>query len=271
MSDQRRSSSRKYVTKQHQIPTDNTTSSTRRRESPNSSTTNVSNKRIRLDSVTSSNLNKKKKTEIVYDDDIEEILPEKKSIEKTELDRCAICLDDCTQPKQLDKCSHTFCTDCIDHYFESVKPQCPCCFTIYGEIRGNQPVNGTMTIDTSKHRLPGFEHDSRGTIRIVYNFPDGIQDESHPNPGMPYHGTTRHAFLPDNRDGRHVLALLQRAFELRQIFTVGQSRTTGYDNVITWNDIHHKTSVHGGVENFGYPDKTYLNRVKQELAAKGIK
>jgi hypothetical protein len=41
---------------------------------------------------------------------------------------------------------------------------------------GNQPINGTMNIDTSKHRLPGFEHDSRGTIRITYHFPHGIQD-----------------------------------------------------------------------------------------------
>ncbi|CAF5102301.1 unnamed protein product, partial [Rotaria sp. Silwood1] len=72
--------------------------------------------------------------------------------------------------------------------------------------------------------------------------------ESHPNPGMPYHGTTRQAFLPDNHDGRHVLGLLQKAFELRQIFTIGQSRTTGYDNVITWNDIHHKTNIYGGIE-----------------------
>ena len=101
-------------------------------------------------------------------------------------------MDDCTEPKQLSKCSHIFCTVCIDQYFETVKPQCPCCSTIYGEIRGrifsfkcdlfififigNQPINGTMNIDTSKHRLPGFEHDSRGTIRITYHFPHGIQD-----------------------------------------------------------------------------------------------
>jgi hypothetical protein len=57
-------------------------------------------------------------------------------VDYSETDRCPICLDDCTEPKQLDKCSHTFCTDCIDHYFQDVKPQCPCCFTIYGEIRG---------------------------------------------------------------------------------------------------------------------------------------
>ncbi|CAF1202552.1 unnamed protein product [Rotaria sordida] len=305
MSDQRRSSSRKCVTK-HQLPSNSllsistqiqndikiikksrktknktlsdTTVSTTYHETPNvynSLTTKPTNKRTRLDSITPNKLKQKKKKEIIYDDDdddeIEEISSEKKSIEKIEIDRCAICLDDCTEPKQLDKCSHIFCRTCIDHYFEAIKPQCPCCFTIYGEIRGNQPVNGTMTIDTSKHRLPGSEHYSRGTIRITYYFPHGIQDESHPNPGKPYQGTTRQAFLPDNRDGRHILELLQRAFELRQIFTIGQSRTTGYDNVITWNDIHHKTNIHGGVENFGYPDKTYLYRVKQELAAKGIK
>jgi hypothetical protein len=54
-------------------------------------------------------------------------------------------------------------------------------FRIFSNVLflGNQPVNGTMTTDTSKHRLPGFEHDSRGTIRITYHFPNGIQDVSH--------------------------------------------------------------------------------------------
>ena len=45
-----------------------------------------------------------------------------------------------------------------------------------------------------------------------------------------------------------MLKLLERAFELRQTFTIGQSRTTGCDNVVTWNDIHHKTSITGGME-----------------------
>lgn len=46
--------------------------------------------------------------------------------------------------------------------------------------------------------------------------------------------------------------------------------TTGQDNVIVWNGIHHKTSTHGGSANFGYPDPTYLLRVTEELAAKGV-
>ncbi|CAF3424996.1 unnamed protein product [Rotaria sp. Silwood1] len=194
----------------------------------------------------------------------------KPSKEKPKVDICPICLDDCTEPKQLNKCGHAFCSACIDQYFQTIKPQCPCCFTIYGEIRGNQPENGIMTHHVRKRRLPGFTNNSFGTIEITYYFPDGIQDDRHPNPGKRYHGTTRVAYLPDNTEGRRIFKLLQKAFELRQTFTVGQSRTTGYDNVVTWNDIHHKTNFYGGMENFGYPDDTYFNRVLQELAAKGI-
>ena len=95
--------------------------------------------------------------------------------------------------------------------------------------------------------LPGFEKTSTGTIRITYTFPDGIQDDRHPYPGMPYQGTVREAYLPNNSDGQHILKLLEKSFELRQTFTIGQSRTTGCDNVITWNDIHHKTSCTGGM------------------------
>jgi len=184
--------------------------------------------------------------------------------------RCSICLDDFVEPKTLDLCSHKFCTTCIDEYFR-VKPQCPCCFVIYGEIRGDQPDDGNMYIRKTRHRLPGFKETSTGTIEVYYQFPDGIQTERHPHPGVPYKGTTRQAFLPDNQEGRHVLKLLCKSFEARQTFTIGESRTTGQKNVVTWNDIHHKTSYCGGPENFGYPDETYLNRVQQELAAKGIR
>ncbi|CAF4495173.1 unnamed protein product [Rotaria sp. Silwood2] len=170
------------------------------------------------------------------------------SEEKPKIDICPICLDDCTEPKRLDKCGHTFCVACIDQYFQTIKPQCPCCFTIYGEIRGNQPEDGFMVHTVLRRRLPGFKHTSSGTIEITYHFPNGTQDKRHPNPGMPYHGTTRVAYLPDNNEGRNILKLLEKAFHLRQIFTVGQSRTTGYDNVVTWNDIHHKTNFYGGMQ-----------------------
>jgi deltex-like protein len=64
--------------------------------------------------------------------------------------------------------------------------------------------------------------------------------------------------------------LLKEAFERKLTFTVGRSVTTGLDNQVVWNGIHHKTSTSGGSSSFGYPDPTYLTRVKEELACKGI-
>ena len=71
-----------------------------------------------------------------------------------------------------------------------------------------------------------------------------MQDD-HPNPGRRYTGTRRTAYLPDNPEGRQVLQLLKRAFEARLIFTIGTSNTSGRENVVIWNDIHHKTKPDG--------------------------
>jgi deltex len=76
--------------------------------------------------------------------------------------------------------------------------------------------------------------------------------------------------LPDNKEGNEVLKLLQLCFKRKLSFRVGTSVTTGATNAVVWNGIHHKTSLTGGSTNFGYPDKTYLSRVKEELASKGI-
>lgn len=70
----------------------------------------------------------------------------------------------------------------------------------------------------------------------------------HPNPGQRYYGTSRTGYLPDNEKGRIVARLLRVAFNRKLVFTVGRSRTTGVDNCVTWNDIHHKTSISGGPE-----------------------
>ena len=83
-------------------------------------------------------------------------------------------------------------------------------------------------------------------IYSVFLFCFSTQQSNHPNPGKPYYATSRTAYLPDNKEGREILQLLRRAFNQKLIFTVGQSRTTGAQGVITWNDIHHKTSMTGG-------------------------
>ncbi|KAM8830088.1 putative E3 ubiquitin-protein ligase DTX3 isoform 1-T1 [Synchiropus picturatus] len=181
---------------------------------------------------------------------------------------CSICMGDMVERTMLERCGHAFCRCCLEQAFK-VKKACPVCRLVYGQLIGNQPINGTMMVERDPDlELPG--HEGFGCICIIYCFPPGLQAPEHPNPGVRYPGTDRVAYLPDSPEGNRVLGLLRRAFEQRLIFTIGTSMTTGLQNVITWNDIHHKTSIFGGPRCFGFPDPTYLVRVTEELREKGI-
>ncbi|XP_048856236.1 uncharacterized protein LOC125723560 isoform X2 [Brienomyrus brachyistius] len=182
-------------------------------------------------------------------------------------DKCPICLDEFTNKKKL-RCTHTFCSSCLDNAVKSMGPQCPVCKQIFGQVVGDQP-EGMMTYNVIRGKLPGFP--KCDTIEIYYSIPSGIQTERHPNPGKWFSGTSRYAYLPNNREGKEVLELLKKAFKQKLIFTVGVSRTTGQSDTVIWNDIHHKTSQGGGPTSFGYPDDGYLQRVREELKSKGIK
>jgi deltex-like protein len=110
--------------------------------------------------------------------------------------------------------------------------------------QGNQPNDGTMTHTIVRGRIPGYPE--RDHIRITYTFPNGVQGTEHPRPGNSYRGTRRVCFLPNNAEGREVLSLLDYAFGRRLVFTVGDSVTSGQQNVVTWNGVHHKTNKNGG-------------------------
>uniref|UniRef100_A0A8C5ARY2 E3 ubiquitin-protein ligase n=1 Tax=Gadus morhua TaxID=8049 RepID=A0A8C5ARY2_GADMO len=224
-----------------------------------------------------------------------------------EEDKCPVCMDQFTNRTTL-PCNHALCTECLENLVRKMGPTCPICKANFGEITGDQP-DGSMTYETQRTSLPGFWRyghllikyeipSGKQTVLIIILYqsikihgyvscicinaqiifltflittpPPLYPKARHPNPGRPYHGTQRSAYLPDNREGREVLRLLQRAFDKKLIFTVGTSRTSGSEDQVTWNDIHHKTSIGGGPTSFGYPDPDYLRRVKEELKAKGI-
>lgn len=161
------------------------------------------------------------------------------------------------------KCSHIMHYECLK---ELTKAQdwvkCPVCSSIYGKMLGDQPP-GKMTYVVNKLvHCDGYPE--CGTIMIDYNMFAGKRGD------INFPGTHRVGYLPDNKEGNEVLALLREAFERKLIFTIGRSVTTGRDNQIVWNGIHHKTNLSGGSAYFGYPDPTYFSRVKLELAAKGV-
>ena len=154
---------------------------------------------------------------------------------------------------------HFFHIECLDLLIgnkESFK--CPNCSKIYGILIGDQP-NGTMSAHISSNiHCSGYEN--YDTIVIDYDFPSG----------KGYSGTFRTAFLPNNKEGKEILGLLKVCFDRKLTFTVGTSVTTGRSNTTIWNGVHHKTNLYGGSTHFGYPDKTYFNRIKEELASKGV-
>ncbi|XP_053407932.1 probable E3 ubiquitin-protein ligase DTX3 [Mercenaria mercenaria] len=150
---------------------------------------------------------------------------------------CVICMDEMKKPRTL-QCGHKFCVSCIERHFE-IKKTCPTCGAVCGIITGDQP-DGYMQWNFNAHKhCAGYPN--CGQISITYTFPNGVQGPNHPNPGSWYRGITRTAFLPDNQEGRKILQMLDTAFKRKLVFTIGSSRTTGQEGVITWNDIHHKT------------------------------
>ena len=156
-------------------------------------------------------------------------------------EQCSICMD--RNMNVTLKCSHRFCKECIDQWAKQTAT-CPVCNRPFGKVTGSQPAGGTMQSYVIRDSLPGYGR--CGTIVITYNIPSGQQESVHPNPGKWYSGASRTAYLPDNKEGNELHVLLRKAFEARLVFTVGRSITTGADNVVTWNDIHHKTSTYGG-------------------------
>lgn len=173
----------------------------------------------------------------------------------------------------LSQCSHHFHHACLAALYDSNPKagylQCPVCKVIYGVKHGNQPP-GIMSYQALPFSLAGYE--GSGTIQITYHIPAGIQGPEHPHPGIPYsaRGFPRHGYLPNTEQGRRALKLLVEAWDRRLIFTIGQSTTTGEQDTVTWNEIHHKTEFGANHTGHGYPDPTYLDNLLAELQAQGV-
>lgn len=169
----------------------------------------------------------------------------------------------------LSECAygHYFHAECILQALNS-KPICPNCTMPYGVITGHQP-EGRLYVTKARARCQGF-NDAKDSIKMLFEFPGGIQGEHHPNPGKIYFGDLREAFLPNNKQGREAAMLTRIAFQRKLIFQIGTSLTLQQDNRIVFGSIHLKTSTTGGKEKHGFPDDEYFDRFKDELKVKGI-
>ena len=112
-------------------------------------------------------------------------------------------------------------------------------------------------------------HEDFGCLEVTTSFPDGTQTEAHPRPGERYRGTIRVGFYPDDEVGKSCVRLLVAAFERGVLFRIGTSATTGAENSVCYA-VHQKSRVDGGTSHHGWPDPTYLDRLRSECATRGI-
>lgn len=203
-------------------------------------------------------------------------------------ERCSVCLDDLwnpewtkdplSQPKGTDHLpvKTTACTDthmfhlsCIREWIKE-KPVCPLCRKDLIILKGYQPwPQGTsMAVTTSTHALPG--HDSVGSISIQFHIPSAPQDLRSPLPGTILPDFKLETWLPDNSEGRHVLDLLKLAWNRRLLFRIGMDYQKKMMNRIVLNGIELKTQRTGGALGNGYPDASYMSRLKMDLQKMGI-
>ncbi|XP_067397067.1 uncharacterized protein [Emydura macquarii macquarii] len=162
------------------------------------------------------------------------------------------CVATCCAP-----CGHALCRTCF-----AAEDTHPACCSSPGSVR---VIKGTIKIMTLAQSLPGYYRDP--TLKIIYDIPDGLQEAGDPRPGRPYRGGRFEAFLPDNREGKQIVLLLQKAFERGLTFQLTPSDP---EDRVTWHRIPHKTSFDKGKARNGYPDSQYLRQVCAVLRNLGI-
>ncbi|XP_056404103.1 uncharacterized protein LOC130296516 isoform X1 [Hyla sarda] len=168
--------------------------------------------------------------------------------------------------------SNSICSNCKNIgktiQTSSGQMQCVKCFDTSVISAPNEtakaPLIASMSHTAMSLRLPGYEGDT--SLKIIYEVADGVQGAGDPQPGCQYKGGRFEAYLPDNREGRKLLSLLQRALDQGLIFHV-KSFEVGE---VTWYKIPHKTSPDGGKAKNGYPDLTYVRDTIALLHQYGI-
>ncbi|XP_063816145.1 uncharacterized protein LOC135055707 [Pseudophryne corroboree] len=157
-------------------------------------------------------------------------------------------------------CGHYLCDNC----HSASKNLCGLCLdSTESADKGTPRV--TMIHTSMSLSLPGYERDT--SLKIIYEVSDGVQGVGDPNPGCQYKGGRFEAYLPDNREGKKLLVLLEKALNKGLTFHI---RTFETGDKVTWHKIPHKTSPDGGKQKNGYPDLAYIKSAITQLKTVGI-
>lgn len=201
--------------------------------------------------------------------------------------QCPICLEDLWDPeytqgtkKQPSGIDHLpVCPqECPTHHYHmrclrqclSEAPRCALCRKQLVVITGYQPhtEESSMRYAADRQRLAG--HDDCGTLVIHFHIGAGTQGLEHPIPGEPFPAFDYVTYLPDNSEGHEVLRMLELAWKRGLLFRIGFNPATKRKDVIVPNGIELKTKRTGNPQQGGWPDVSYMSRLKSDLKEVGI-
>ena len=170
---------------------------------------------------------------------------------------------------QIKECAHKFHLSCIQRWLAE-KSTCPVCRKTLFTIRGYQPKhpNSFFRVEEDATPLAGFAECS--SLVLSFHIEAGYQSTDMPLPGETFNGLKLTSFLPNNQEGQEMVRLLNIAWERGLLFRVGFNPQTNRMDQVVPNGFEFKLRRDGGILFHGFPDPSYMNRLKADLKDVGV-
>ena len=186
--------------------------------------------------------------------------------------QCCICVEtfDTVLPVvTIRQCTHNFHLECIATWLAE-KSTCPVCRLTLFTLTGFQPKHQNSKFEVTEDFAPLSGYPECTTLVLWYHIESGRQNSDMPLPGDVYHGLDLTTFLPNNGEGREVVRLLTIAWNRGLLFRIGLNPRTSRMDQIVPNGFEFKLRKEGGLLLHGFPDPSYMNRLKSDLKDVGV-
>ena len=121
------------------------------------------------------------------------------------------------------QCGHYLHFKCLAKMKYNVCPNVGCKKALQIEV-GTQPSSGTW--------VAGYNHDK--TMKVIQlEFQDGIQNETHPNPGDKYHGGKVQILLPVIKHVNEVIECMKKIYSNDMLCVIGENNRVILNPIIS--------------------------------------
>ena len=217
------------------------------------------------------------RTEVrMSDRNIEKVIDIAENVQPADV--CNICFENLVEnaenpretPVVVRECAHSFHVECIRRWLAE-KSTCPVCRKSLFTITGFQPRSPLSTFEVTENpheHITGYAE--CGTLTLTFHIEPGIQGSDMPLPNERHFGLNMTCFLPNNSEGQELVRLLRIAWTRGLLFRIGFNPNSHRMDWVVPNGIEFKLRKDSGMLAQGYPDPSYMNRLKCDLKDVGV-